>query len=344
MVFSSISAVFGGVFLVVTMFCGVIGNLLIVWIIRHSSKFKGIGHTLLANLAVADALQSCNTFFMFVTVVHRGQWIFGNTACQITAFLTVEFVLASMLSLTVISVNRYYKVLNPERYDKIFTAKSVRIIIAFIWMFPLAYAVPPLVGWSTYVFNPGKCLCLFKFRLNHSYAFFLVGTITTPALLIICYAYFRIFQAVTLHRNRITSLHRGQNRLSPDHESKITSAIAAVVISYIVCFIPATVVNFIEIFSPDYEIPVWLDFSSFVLIFMSHANNPIIYGFLSKQYRAAILNILLIGSQDQGPWNREAQRRGLDIQRHLGTALLVAPHVLQVLNNTRQGNRKISAT
>lgn len=319
------------------MFCGVVGNLLIVWIITRSSRFKGESHTLIANLAVADALQSCNTFFMFVTVVHRGRWIFGHTVCQVTAFLTVVFVLASMLSLTVISINRYYKVVKPERYDRIFTTKSVRIIIAFIWIFPLTYAIPPLVGWSAYVFNPGKCLCLIRFRLNHYYAFFLVGTITTPALLIICFTYFRIFQAVKLYRNRIRCVRQELNRQSAD-ESKITSAIAVVVISCVVCFIPATVVNFVEIFAPEFEIPVWLDFSSFVLIFMSHANNPIIYGFMSKGYRSSLLKLLFLGAQKQGPWNRENQIRGLGLQHHLGPALLVAPHALQALKNTQQTN------
>ena len=341
--FSSISVVFGSLVLGVIMLCGIVGNIVMVWIIKRSPRLKGKSHILIANLAVADALQSCNTFFMLITIINGGEWIFGDAVCQISAFLTVEFVLVSMLSLTIISINRYFKVVsNPEKYDKIFTAKSVRIIIAFIWILPLAYAIPPLTGWTSYVFIPAKCLCLFRFRMNHSYAFFLVGTITTPALIIICYTYFRIFQAVKFHRNRVWSIHMVRNRMNTD-ESKITSGVAIVVISYILCFIPATVVNFIEIFASDFEIPIWLDFSSFVLIFMSHANNPIIYGFMSKQYRMSLRELLPRELQHLGTRNREAQDQGRVFQHHLiRPALIVAPQVFKTLEEHTASEKKNS--
>ena len=337
--FSVVAVAFGSSILSVIMVVGVAGNLVIVWIIKRSSRLKGKSHILIANLAIADTLQSCNTFFMLVTIINRGYWIFGDTLCQITAFLTVEFVLASMLTLTTISINRYFKVVYPEKYDKIFTTKSIWFIIAFIWTLPLVYGIPPLVGWSGYVFNPGKCLCLFQFRMNHSYAFFLVGTITTPALVIICYTYFRVFQAVKLHRNRVWSLHQVRNRLGVD-DFKITSAVAVVVVSYIVCYIPATVVNFIEIFTSGFEIPLWLDFSSFVLIFVSHANNPIIYGFMSRQYRLSLLELLpreLLPKR-----TREDQDGGLDLKKHLGPALLVAPQALKALEDYTASEKKNS--
>lgn len=59
--FSSISVVFGSLVLGVIMLCGIVGNIIMVWIIKRSPRLKGKSHILIANLAVADALQSCNT-------------------------------------------------------------------------------------------------------------------------------------------------------------------------------------------------------------------------------------------------------------------------------------------
>ncbi|KAL9955388.1 hypothetical protein ACROYT_G036700 [Oculina patagonica] len=337
--FSSVGIVFGSLVLGVTMFCGVVGNFVIIWITKRSPRLKAKSHILIANLAVADALQSCNIFFMFITVINEGHWIFGDIICQISAFLTVEFVLASMLSLTTISINRYFKVVNPERYDKLFTYKSVWIIIAFIWILPLTYAIPPLVGWSSYVFNPGKCSCLFQFRMNHSYAYFLVCTITVPALVTICYTYFRIFQAVKFHRNRVWGIHQVRNGIGVD-EFKITSTLAVVVLSYIVCYIPATVVNFIEILASDFEIPVWLDFSSFVLIFMSHANNPVIYGLMSKQYRMSLQELLPRELRQLLARNKRAWNRGLVLHHHQRPVLLVATLGFKALENHTESERR----
>lgn len=330
--FSSTAVVFGCIILVATMFCGVVGNLLIIWITKRSPRLKAKSHILIANLAVADAFQSCNIFFMFVTLINEGHWIFGDIICQISAFLTVEFVVASMLSLTAISINRYFKVVYPERYDKIFTSKSVWIVIAFAWILPLAYAIPPLFGWSSYVFNPGKCLCLFRFLTNHSYPFFLVCTITIPALVTICYTYFRIFQAVKLHRNRVWGLNQSRNGIGVE-EFKITSTLSIVVVSYIVCFIPATVVNLIEIFASHFEIPIWLDFSSFVLIFVSHASNPIIYGFMSRQHRVSLQELLPRELQQILDRKKKVRNQGLILQQRLRPALLVVPLGFKTLEN-----------
>ena len=343
--FSVVAVAFSSLVLTFIMAVGVAGNLLIVWIIKSSSRLKARSHILIANLAVADTLQSCNIFFMLVTAINGGYWMFGETICQITAFFTVEFVLASMLSLTTISINRYFKVMHEEKYDKIFTAKSIMIIISFIWTLPLMYAVPPLVGWSSYAFDPGKCLCLFRFRTKSSYAFFLVGTITIPALVIICFAYFRVFQVVKLHRNRVWSLHLHQERskLSSD-EYKITSAVIIVVVSYIICFVPASVVNFIEILNSDFEFPLWLDFSSFVLIFVSHASNPLIYGFMNRQYRVSFLELLQKGSQTKRTRKNKSKSGDLHLQKHSPDPIMTSQALRGLDENNASCSKNCSTT
>ncbi|XP_022792756.1 melatonin receptor type 1B-B-like [Stylophora pistillata] len=346
--FSAVAVAFSSLVLAVIMVVGVAGNLVIVWIVKSSSRLKAKSHILIANLAVADTLQSCNIFFMLVTAINGGHWMFGETICQMTAFLTVEFVLASMLSITTISINRYFKVMHEKKYDKIFTAKSVWIIIAFIWTLPLMYAVPPLMGWSSYAFDPGKCFCLFRFRTNSSYAFFLAGTMTTPALVIMCYAYFRVFQAVKLHRNRVCSLqlHEERHKLGAD-EYKITSAVVVVVLSYIVCFVPATAVNFIEIFNSDYEIPLCIDFSSFVLIFVSHANNPLIYGFMSRQYRVSFQELLQRGSQPKRTRKKKdksGDQGDLQLQKHVPTLIAASQALRKQNDNTVSCTKKCSTS
>lgn len=304
MLSSPLTVAAAAIVLLLIMICGILGNLLVVLVIWKVPRMKGQSYTLIANLAVADALQSCNIFFVLLTATKGGHWVFGNTACQINAFLTTEFVLSSMLNLTVISVNRYIKVVHSDKYNTVFAPRPLRFIIAFTWLFPLVYAIPPLLGWSKYVFNPGKCICIFRFALSHSFAFFLVGTVTTPALLTIVLSYLRIFWIIRTHRRRVcqdeSSSQTQRNPLLAE-ESQITKNIVVVVVSHIICFIPATVVNVIEIFRQDFDIPFWLDFVSFNLIFVSHANNPIVYGLMNKKYRRSLAQLCAITRHDRHP-------------------------------------------
>ena len=272
---------------------GILGNSLILVVISRTQRLKGKGHALIANLALADTLQSANLFFMFVAIAYGGKWVFGDAVCQIHAFLTVEFVLVSMLTLCAISLNRYFMIVRPNLYQSIFKRSRMRIIIALIWILPLAFAIPPMFGWSRFEFQEGKSLCLFKFSFSVSYAILLVTTITTTPLLIILYCYYQIFIIVGAHSNRMEErMRNGPGTTASIEEIRITRTLAVVIASYCVCFLPATVINFIEMVDPDLHIPSWLDLSSMILVMANHANNPLIYGLLNRQYRNAFKAIV----------------------------------------------------
>ena len=278
---------------------------------------RAVGYILIANLAVADAMQSFNMIFVVITVFRRGQWLFGYAACQVHAFLTTEFVITTLLSLAVISINRYIKMVYPDQYKTLFRPRNVGLLVACTWLLPLAYAAPPLLGWSKYSFIPGKCTCMFRFAFSHSFAFYLVGTITTPVMVVMVVCYLRIFWIVRSHKRRVgvKESARQTTRNVPSEEGQITANIAVVVVSHIVCFIPATVVNAIEIFSQDFAVPFWLDFISFSLIYVSHANNPVVYGLMNKHYRSALGYIYRRMRRTNRRHDRKNNARHADVPR-----------------------------
>lgn len=332
---SSLAAAVAGTVLTCLAGCGIFGNLMVVLVVLKAPRMRAVGYILIANLAVADALQSFNMFFVVITVFKGGQWQFGHTTCQVHAFLTTEFVLTTMLSLAVISINRYVRVVRADKYKTIFCPRNLKLLIAFTWLAPLAYATPPLLGWSKYSYIPGKCTCMFRFAFSHSFAFFLVGTITAPVMVVMVLCYLRIFWIVRSHKRRVgLEESAGQTkRNTASDESQITANIAVVVVSHIICFIPATVVNIIEIFYQAYAIPFWLDFISFSLIYVSHANNPIVYGLMNKQYRNSLVYI-----HRHIRWNTHRTDRRNNADRGLGAT----PH-LEGNNHTVEPRRAFPA-
>ena len=286
------SVVVTSMFLAVVIFIGIFGNILVIIVSYRRTRIKTKGNAVIGSLAVADLLESLNMIFMLVSLAHFGDWIFGDFICQLNAFLTVEFVMVSMFNLAVISVNRYFMVVKPNLYKKVFSKRNQTVILVCIWTYPLIFAIAPLIGWSSFEFQAGKCVCIFFFSESVSYTIALVISVVPIPLSIICYTCYKIFREVKHHQTRIRSMASQAPKMNVE-EVKITKTLVVVIGAYLVCFLPAAAVNLVEMLRPNYKIPLWIDIISMVLVFSNHANNPLIYGVFNKQYRRAFKEVAL---------------------------------------------------
>lgn len=284
------AVVIASISLIVIIFIGFMGNLLVVIVMckKHRS-IRTRGTALIASLAVADTFQSLNMVFMLISLVSFGRWIFGDLLCQVNGFLTTEFILVSILNLMVISINRYYMVVKRHDYKRVFSKRNQKLIISAVWLSPLIFAISPLVGWSEFHFQPGKCICVFYLSTSISYSVALV-VVAVPVPLVVIYTSFKILKHVRQHSNRVSSLRR-QSRMNIE-EIHITKTLTVVIMAYLVSFTPAAIVNLVEMFKSGYEIPIWIDVLSLFLVLCNHANNPIIYSVLNRQYRLAFKETL----------------------------------------------------
>ena len=263
---------------------------MVVFISTRGNRVRTKGRPLIASLALADTLESTNLIFMLVAVGNYGEWIFSDEFCQLNGFLTTLFVISSMYSLTAISVNRYFMVVKQNFYRKVFNARNQALIIGLIWCIPLPLAIGPLLGWSKFEFQTGKCLCIFWFSRSVSFSSALLIIAVPLPLSIICFCCFKVFKQVKHHSKQVSSMASSAPTVNVE-EVKITKTLAVVIGAYLICFIPAATINLIEMVKPSFKIPLWIDILSMILVFSNHANNPIIYGALNKQYRKAFRDI-----------------------------------------------------
>ena len=277
--------------LCVVILIGIFGNLMVVLISIKGNRVRTKGRALIASLAFADSLESLNLIFMLLSVAHYGHWIFGDALCQLNGFLTTEFVISSMYSLTAISINRYFMVVRQNYYRKVFNSRNQALMVAFIWCIPLPFAIGPLLGWSKFEFQTGKCICIFFFSRSIVFSAALLIVAVPLPLGIICFCCFKIFKEVGHHSKRVNAMSSNAPSVNVE-EVRITKTLAVVIGAYLICFIPAATINLIEMVQPSFEIPLWIDILSMILVFCNHANNPVIYGALNKQYRKAFKDIL----------------------------------------------------
>ncbi|XP_036408723.1 gastrin/cholecystokinin type B receptor [Megalops cyprinoides] len=125
---------------------GFIGNIMSIKVLtsRRSKRLPGVSATrsLLINLAVCDLMVVC--VCMPITLGHKiyTVWVYGDFLCRAVPFTQAVSVSASVLSLTVISVNRYYSVHSPLNARSFFTRRKIFWTIVVVWVFSSGICSP----------------------------------------------------------------------------------------------------------------------------------------------------------------------------------------------------------
>ena len=123
-----------------------IGNILIFVVICINRRLHKIDNMFIANLAVSDFLFTLIETSSNTTREIKRNWRPPHdVACYVIIASSVLCASASVFTQTAVAVNRYLAVTRPLQYPNLVNRKRVFISIAFIWIFALSLASPPLI-------------------------------------------------------------------------------------------------------------------------------------------------------------------------------------------------------
>ena len=146
-------------------FAALIGNVSLFIIVYEDRKLQTITNLFILNLAAADILVSLLSMPVTGVTIIEERWVFGHTACVAFGFLTIMSFIASVMSLGMIAVNRYFYIVKWNTYKKTFSKKKALLYTSAVWIISMSLSSPPLLGWGEYRFIPGKsyCFCILAF-------------------------------------------------------------------------------------------------------------------------------------------------------------------------------------
>ena len=279
------------VILIMLSLIGIIGNLMTCLIFIQNKALRTRTNYLVVNLAVADVLQSLNMIFMITTLL-SGEWLFGHTVCQLSGWANFSFIVTSIVSIALIGVNRYFKVVKTTSKN-IFTKKSTIFMIACSWICPGLYALGPVFGWASYRYLPGKLMCAFQFSDSTSFTLITMSFAVLFPFSTISFTTYKIIQHLKRNSKRVVNSQIPmQLQLRRKREDRISAMLISVILCFVIFYAPGSVLNLVQLgYGSNYSLPYRADAWTVIIAMLNHANNPVIYCILNKKFRKGFKGI-----------------------------------------------------
>lgn len=172
------------------------GNLLVLLAVYVNAHLRSTTNYFIVNLAIADLLLGITVLPFSATLETLHYWPFGFAMCDIWASADVLWCTASIMTLCVISIDRYIGVTRPLQHSTIITERRAFVIIICVWFLSIAISIAPLVGWKEPQ-KPDSTECTVTKQVGYV-IFSVSGSFYIP-LLIIVIVYIRIYKEATKH-------------------------------------------------------------------------------------------------------------------------------------------------
>ncbi|XP_065517274.1 galanin receptor type 1-like [Lathamus discolor] len=283
-----VPVLFGLIFLL-----GIVGNTLVLVVLGHfrprRRPSRSVTNIFILNLSIADF-----SFLLFcvpfqATIYSLPEWIFGAFFCKWVHYLAMATMLVSIFTLVAMSMDRYIAVVHAKSSHCIRSQHNAALGVAVIWLLSLIIAIPvaehqALVSGHQQAPNSSFC---WEHWANGSTAkqmykvtILLVGYLLPLMLITFCYA------KVLYH------LHTKVKNISKKSERskrKTAQTVLLVVAVFLLSWLPHHIITMWAEFGqfPLNNISFTFRIISHCLAYGNSCINPIIYAFLSENFRKA---------------------------------------------------------
>ncbi|XP_022777922.1 melatonin receptor type 1B-like, partial [Stylophora pistillata] len=180
-------------------------NLLLLVSLCRKPRLKSFTNLLIGALAVTDLINAsipgvmfCSSLVSSVSFIPSketsSKMVLGVFGCFISGFFLHLLTYASMSTMVLTALNRFYCVLKPHKHKVIFSHLRSMIYIASVWFFVAIVEIfPMLFSRSTIGFSSRTATCVMicnTMEVQVGYTAFIVAFFVVLCFCTICFCYF----------------------------------------------------------------------------------------------------------------------------------------------------------
>uniref|UniRef100_A0A4W3JBB1 D(1B) dopamine receptor n=1 Tax=Callorhinchus milii TaxID=7868 RepID=A0A4W3JBB1_CALMI len=287
-----------------------LGNALVCAAVLRFRHFRTkVTNIFIVSLALSDLLVALLVMPWKAVAEVAGYWPFG-AFCDVWIAFDIMCSTASILNLCVISLDRYWAISSPFRYERKMTRRLAFVMIGVTWALSVLISfIPVQLNWhkATSHHHGGGSGTNCDSSLNRTYAISssLISFYIPVAIMLVTYT--RIYRIAQIQIRRIASLERAaehakscrRSNTSSDTSStktKVLKTLSVIMGVFVCCWLPFFVVNCLVPFcrrGPS-RLPCVGDTTFDVFVWCGWANstlNPVVYAF-NAEFRKAFSSLL----------------------------------------------------
>ena len=198
-----------------------------------------------------------------------------------------------------ISLDRYYAICHPLKYNRKITRRKYRWILVYPWVHAVVVSALPLVGLSTYESYDYLVGCHMVWNqdlLSQIFVGIVGATTFYPATLVIAVCYCLVFRGAlrASHDSRpgVEGGHSLMKILAKDLRIAKTGII--IVGTFVMCWFPFVGLRMIRKFTTSPDILARVKQGEPITLYLftiSNYINPLVYGIYNRQVRSAIITM-----------------------------------------------------
>lgn len=257
----------------------IVNNMAAITVFWNSPLLRKFGNFFLVNLAVADLMVGAIALPMYIHLIYNTSFLSYNSQnAELKPFQAVHIAfdvfsgMASVLTLTVISLERIYAIYYPLRYRSLSKA-AYFIILAEVWV--LAGALSGM--WMLTIFDV----------IHQDFFAFSLAIVSFTSLTVMFTAYAALWLKIKLWT-------RNQNRALGEKERNLAVAIAIVTVVFLLTWSPFHIMNILINFKASLfdGFPYQVIYLAKFLQYSNSFVNPVIYCFKISEFRRELKSML----------------------------------------------------
>ncbi|XP_048006735.1 orexin/Hypocretin receptor type 1-like [Leguminivora glycinivorella] len=302
---------------------GLIGNALVCIAVYRNHSMRTVTNYFIVNLAVADFMVILICLPPTVLWDVTETWFFGTAMCRIVLYSQSVSVTVSVLTLTFISVDRWYAICFPLKFKS--TTGRAKTAILIIWLISLLFNVPELAVLQVKTLSRPlrfdmhkqyfmQCSAKWSDESELNWNIIKAVFLYTLPLFLMMIAYCQIVRVLWRSDNipghseshQLCTTPTGQNnwlaakrRTTPSIHAnastegqlrsrrKAAKMLVAVVVMFAVCYFPVHLISVLRVaFNVQQsDVITCIALISHVMCYANSAVNPLIYNFMSGKFR-----------------------------------------------------------
>ncbi|XP_062549815.1 opsin Rh4 [Armigeres subalbatus] len=281
------------------MLFGLCGNLLVILMFIRFKTLRTPANYLVINLAVSDFIIMLEAPLFVYNSYHRGPAI-GNVWCTIYALLGAVGGTVAIVTLTMISIDRYNVVVYPLNPNRSTTRLKVAFMIVFSWIYGLIFSVIPAldIGLSRYTPEGFLTACSFDYleRTWDAQVFMFVYFIFAwvVPIIAITFCYIQILRVVI----GANSIQSSKNKSKT--EVKLAGVVIGIIGLWFIAWTPYAIVSMMGVFGYEHLLTPLGSMVPAILAKTAACIDPYFYAMNHPRYRQELKKMFGMNQQDIG--------------------------------------------